>query len=58
MTKSLSLLLNKNDNSSLVNMSKSLASFHLTGVFTLIMQQAIVEYFRKEADGYLGRSSL
>jgi len=32
MTKSLSLLLNKNDiNGSLLNMSKSLASFHLTG---------------------------
>ena len=34
MTKSLSLLLNKNDiNGSLLNMSKSLASFHLTGTF-------------------------
>ena len=37
MTKSLSLLLNKNDNSSLLNMSKSLASFHLTGAFQSLL---------------------
>ena len=37
MTKSLSLLLNKNDvNGSLLNMSKSLASFHLTGILTCL----------------------
>ena len=36
MTKSLSLLLNKNDNGSLLNMSRSLASFHLTGGIRLI----------------------
>ena len=42
MTKSLSLLLSKNDNNSLLTMSKSLASFHLTGMFIFIIQLSIV----------------
>ena len=49
MTKSLSLLLNKNDiNGSLLNMSKSLASFHLTG--KKLMDTSVDHLFKNGED--------